>query len=138
MSLTQLAAQRVQLEQQKRGIKAELADVDSEIRALDIKISDAMHADGVSKLTVGGFTVHPVRNLSIKVANAHQLVLGMKILGHEELLTVHASRLRTFIREEYLTDEKLGEFVLSEDRLPECLRGAISMDEYERIGVRKA
>ncbi len=133
-----LMKRRVELENIKRDLKTELGIVNMNIDEIDASILKSMDDSGVSKMTVDGFTVFDDQRLSVKITDPVGLVAAAHALGLDNMLTMNTNSLRAHVRSAYLYDDRLDELVIQKDRLPECLRDVITMEETRTIKLRKA
>ena len=124
----------VELWREKARIKERENENKAEIAACQAMILKRWLPAGTQHVKRNGATVHVKRYLKVKVLDDSTLTLR---LAGDLPATINRNRLASYLRE-LLLDEKLGEWVADNARLPESLRGVVEVDEGHNLGVRGA
>jgi len=116
---------------QKREIrdlaKAQLSELNEELKTAQTALADAMTAAEVPSFTLGdkSYSITCTKRYSADAQRKEQLYDALREQGYDHLFTVNAQTLGSFVKE--LADENTGE-------LPEWLDGLVG--SYDDIGIQ--
>ena len=135
--MSDLVADYINVKAEREAIEAVLRPVVERMHELEDALAADFTSKGKQSEKRNGTTVYLARKMNAKVQDRPKLVEAMRALGHDEMLTVNANSLGAFLRD-LLHDDKVGEWVADDARLPAELRGTVTVTEYHKIQARKS
>lgn len=121
------------LRARKAELEEELSNVDTELRAAESTLLDAMAASGQSRVHVDGVTYSLRREVRARAKNGDTEYLASVLdelgLGAMVKPTVNAQTMSAYVREQIGEDR-------DPETLPEALRNALDLTIGYRIGTR--
>ena len=114
----------------------ELKPINAEMKQLEEVLASQFLGLGKTSETRNGMTVYISRQLKAEVTDALKLADALRATSNEQMLTINSSSLKSWLRE-MLYDEKLGEWVADESRLPAEFQECLRVTEFSRVAARK-
>jgi len=117
------------LTERKRGLHAELRDVEGELAQVESNLIEGMVAAGMQNMTIGGFNLYLYNRLSVRAKDGDHARLAQALFdcGREDLIIIGPQRLAAEVREEE-----------DAEALPPEIREAVTVERIPKVGARKA
>jgi hypothetical protein len=137
--VTQLAGQISELRAKKSALSKQVDVINDVLGPLEAKLVDQLSGTGVQLISLDGMTYYRQRDLSMRSATGDNLDVIKALIALDQLAFTTPSwqSLRAYAKSQ-MVDQASGEWEIDPSRLPEPLAKVVTMEEFARLGVRRA
>lgn len=138
MTLEEVALEMVKLTREKKKVEAELSPIKDRLAEVQAVVEQKLTTGMTDSIKVDGATVFMRRDLAVK----HKLDprhTAEKLLAnnHADMLQASPQKLKAYLRE-LLVTPGTDSWEAENSRLPEFLKDAVEVSEFNRASVRGA